>query len=341
MKAAFLTEPNKIELREVEKPHCGENEIIVKIAYCGICTLEQRLFTGDRKIYYPIVPGHEACGVIEEIGKKVITGHKIGDKVALDLVNRCHICHACLSGNSNMCENRFKKGQKVLGGFSEYMSVRPDQCYILPSDFSLKTASLVEPVACCIRSMKKLDVKLGDDVLIIGAGPMGQIQAKVAKAMGARVFVADIDEKRLDFALKAGCDKVFNARDTEQFIKDVKEATDSHGVNAVAVTTPVEVSLLAATQVITSNGKINVYTSYNDDPKLPFGMNSLHRIEALVTGSEGRTEFDFYQSVRALISSRIVVDDLISEVYPLKEVEKAVGRAMNGGTYRVLLQMEA
>lgn len=340
MKAAYLTDANKIEVREIEIPKPSDCEILVKVAYCGVCTLEQRLYTGDRKIYYPLVLGHEASGTIVEIGSKVITHHKIGDKVALDLVNRCHICPACLSGNSNMCENRFKKGQKVLGGFSDYIIARPDQCFILPKETDLKKAALTEPVSCCIRSLKKLGVGLGSDLLIIGAGIMGQIQARLGRAIGCRVIVADIDKERLHFALANGCDKVIDASDTQSFIDSVKEYTEGRGVDAVSVTTPAKVSLEAATKVLATCGRINIYTSYNEDPELPMGMNSLHRIEALITGSEGRSEKDFYQSVRTLSLDRINVEDLISEIYPIMETEKALNRALDKDTYRVLIKME-
>jgi len=340
MKLAYLTAPEKIEIFETNIPLFTAEEILVKIAYCGICTLEQRLFTGERKLYYPIVPGHEVSGVIEKVGEKVITNHKVGDKVALDLVNRCRICPPCLTGNSNLCENRFKEGQRVLGGFSQYIVVNPEQCYQLPPNFSLKIAAFAEPVACCLRSLKKLDVKLGDDVLIIGAGVMGQLQAKLARAMGARVFVTDINEERLELAKNGGADEGLNAKNTKKLIETIKKLTNERGVNAISVTTPAKVALEVAINTIANNGKINIYTSYSDNPTFSINPNTFHRKEITITGSEGRSEADFYQSVRALILSRITVDELISKVYPLDEVEKAVRRALDKDTYRVLLKME-
>jgi L-iditol 2-dehydrogenase len=340
MKAAFLREPKHITVEETPKPVTGPGDIMVKVAYCGICTLEQRLYTGERKLYYPIIPGHEASGVIEEIGGEVNTRHKVGDHVALDLVNRCHICPACLSGNSNMCENRFKKGQRTLGGFAEYILTRPDQAHVVPASLPPENAAFSEPVACCIRSLKKVSLKMGENLLIIGAGPMGMMHLKVALLMGARVIVSDIDKKRLEDARAMGADAVVNASDGRIMAEEVKVLTEGRGADCCVVATPASQALQAAADSLAVNGRINIYTSYNDKPLFPLDMNSLHRIEALITGSEGRNEEDFYRATRILSFGKIDVADLVSAVYPLEKVSEAIEAALSGSVYRVLLKME-
>ena len=139
MKAAVLTEVRNIEVREVDTPAVANNEVLVKLKACGICTLEQRLYTGDMKIYYPIVPGHEASGVVVEAGSAVIGEYKPGARVAVDLVTRCGECYYCRTGQSNMCSNRFRKGQRVLGGFGEYIAVRGSQIYPIPDSIDRKS----------------------------------------------------------------------------------------------------------------------------------------------------------------------------------------------------------
>jgi L-iditol 2-dehydrogenase len=339
MKAAFLQEPRRFTVEETPKPAAGPGDLLVKLAYCGICTLEQRLYTGDRKLYYPIIPGHEASGVIEEVGENVKTQHQAGDHVALDLVNRCHICPACLSGNSNMCENRFKKGQRVLGGFAEYILVRPDQAYVIPPGLPLEKAAFSEPLACCIRSLKKVSLKMGENLLLIGAGPMGMMHLKTALLMGARVIVSDVNKKRLEDAGAMGADAVVDASDGKRMVEEIKALTEG-GVDCCVVTTPAPQALQAAVDSIAVNGRINIYTSYNDKPLLPLDMNSLHRLEALVTGSEGRSEEDFYRAVRLLSFGKIDVADLVSGIYPLEKAGEAVEAALSGSTYRVLLKLE-
>lgn len=338
MKAAVLTAPETIEIQDtLEKPCISDDEVLVKLEYCGICTLEQRLYSGAMKIYYPIVPGHEASGIVEEVGPKVLSDLQPGQKVAIDLVTRCNECYYCRTGNSNLCENRFKRGQKVLGGFSEYIAVKATQVFPVPEDMGLETAAFAEPVACCIRSLNKIHLKLAEDLLIIGAGPMGLMHLQVGICMGARVFVADVNEKRLEDALALGAAGVVNPEKTDA-VQYIKDNTEGRGSDACIVTTQALSALDTAFQAVGKDGRINIYTSYNDKPVLPVDANTLHRNEYLVTGSEGRTAEDFLRAVRLLAFGKVKVDRLISKTVGFKEVSDGIVSAMSSDTYRVLLQ---
>lgn len=341
MKRIYLTEPKKMEIREEPIPVPRSHEVLVKIAYCGICTLEQRLYDGERKIYYPIVPGHEASAVVVTVGDEVKTTVAEGDHVVLDLVNRCHACPACLSGNSNLCENRFKKGQRVLGAFSQYMVVTPDQLQTIPDSLSLKHAAFTEPLACCIRSLRKSKVSLGDTLLVSGAGTMGLLHVKAALAMGVRVIVSDIDGSRLADARRIGADEVVDASDEQQFHDRIMAMTCNHGVDSCIITTTAVSAVESAFRVLAPAGILNIYTSYGNKPTLPMDMNTIHRNEFVITGSEGRTESDFYTAVRALANRRVTVDELVTRIYPMEQAAEAVKEALSGSTYRVLLDMEA
>jgi len=340
MRSVYLTEPRKLEIRQEETPVPRDHELLVKIAYCGICTLEQRLYDGERKIYYPIIPGHEASGTVVVVGSEVMTSVKVGDHVVLDLVNRCHSCPACLSGNSNLCENRFKKGQRVLGAFSEYMVVKPEQVQVIPDELPLDQAAFAEPLSCCIRSLRKAKAGLGDTVLVSGAGTMGLLHVKAALAMGVRVIVTDIAKSRLDDALAMGADFALDASDSQVFVDTLRSLTHGRGVDSCIITTPSVCAVETAAKVLAPGGTLNIYTSYGDKPVLPIDMNTIHRNEFVITGSEGRSEYDFNTSVRALANGKVVVDDLISRIYPLDQAAQAVEAALSGKTYRVLLKME-
>jgi threonine dehydrogenase-like Zn-dependent dehydrogenase len=181
VKAAVLVAPGRIEIRDVDDPAIDKGEILVKLKACGICTLEQRLYKGTMKMAYPLVPGHEASGVIIDVGSAVIGAFAPGMHVALDLVMRCGECYYCKIGKSNLCANRFKKGQKILGGFAEYIAVRPSQVYRLPSTLDYDEAAFAEPLSCCIHSLKKLKVAMTEDILIVGSGVMGLLHVLVAR----------------------------------------------------------------------------------------------------------------------------------------------------------------
>lgn len=340
MKSAYITGANQMEIRQTEKPVPLPTELLVKIAYCGICTLEQRLYTGQRTIYLPIVAGHEASATVVAIGSAVVSDHTLGDHVALDLVNRCHICPECLSGNSNLCQNRFNKGQQVLGAFSEFMAVRADQAHILPKDLPLHHAALTEPLACAIRSLKKVGLQLGETLLICGSGAMGLLHMKVALAMGARVIICDIDKERLQDAQRMGCTAILDASDAKHVVEQVKGLTGGRGVDCCIITSTSSNAANLAFQLLAPAARINVFTSYDDKPPFPIDMNTVHRREYQITGSEGRSEIDFNQAVRVLSNKTIGVAELISKIFPMDAIEEAMQAALEKTTYRVLVKVD-
>ncbi|MCK5828493.1 alcohol dehydrogenase catalytic domain-containing protein [Candidatus Bipolaricaulota bacterium] len=336
MKAAVLIDPRKMTIQDVDDPKADDSKIIVKIKYCGICTLEQRLYTGDMKIYYPIIPGHEASGEIVEVGANVIGDFTPGMRVALDLITRCGQCHFCRTGSSNLCSNRFKRGQQVLGGFGEYIAVDGSQVFPIPDNMTLQEVSFTEPVACCIRSLKKLQVVLGENVLIVGAGTMGILHLQVARAMGARVFVSDPDLKRLEVAKNLGAFAVIDPS-KEDLKEIIRSETDGIGVGACVVTSPAPVALSSGISALAKGGRLNIYTSYLEEMSLPIDANNVHRNEILITGSEGRTAIDFQQAVKLIAYGMIDVNPLISQVVDYESITEGIEAAMRPDTLRVLL----
>ena len=270
---------------------------------------------------------------MEQVGPGVLAVLEPGQKVALDLVTRCNQCYYCRTGNSNHCENRFKKGQRVLGGFAEYITVKATQVFPVPEEMDLKTAAFSEPVACCIRSLNRIGLSLAEDLLILGAGPMGLMHLQVAVSMGARVFVSDINEKRLQDALDLGAAGVVNP-ENEDVIDYIKKKTNGTGADACVITTPAHSALETAFGAVSKSGRINIYTSYGDTPALPVDANKLHRSEYLVTGSEGRTAEDFLTSVRLLSFGKVKVDTLISMSIPFERIDEGMKAAASSDTYR-------
>jgi len=337
MKAAVLIEPRNVLIQEVEDPTMTDTRVLVRIRSCGICTLEQRLYQGDLKIHYPIIPGHEASGEIVEIGSRVIGDFASGMHVALDLITRCGQCYFCRTGRSNLCVNRFKPGQQALGGFGELIAVRGMQVYPIPDDMTLQEAAFVEPVACCIRSMKKLEVELGETVLIVGAGPMGIMHLQVARAMGARVFISDPNVVRLEVARRLGASASIDPS-KEDLQETIRSETGGIGVDACVVTSPAPAALSSGLSVLAKAGRLNIYTSYMEKMPLPMDANKMHQNESLITGSEGRTEFDFHQAVKLIGYGMIDVKPLISQVVDYEHICEGIEAAMSPNTLRVLLE---
>ena len=337
MKAAVLVEPRKMEIQDVDDPKMTDTRVLVKIRNCGICTLEQRLYRGDLKIYYPLIPGHEASGEIVEIGSRVIGEFEVGMRVALDLVTRCGQCYYCRTGNSNQCSNRFKPGQQVLGGFGEYIAVRGAQVHPIADSTTFQEAAFSEPVACCIRSLKKINATLGETVLVIGAGPMGLMHLQVARSMGARVFVSDPDTTRLEIAKELGAYAVVDPS-AEDLKEVIKAQTGGIGVDACVVTSPAKAALSSGISALSKGGRLNIYTSYLEEMPLPLDANNAHRNENLITGSEGRTPIDFHQAVKIIGYGMINVKPLVSKVVDYDHITEGIELAMEQASIRVLLE---
>jgi len=339
MKAAVLTGPEKLEIQTLDTPEIKPGEVLVKLKSCGICTLEQRLYRGDMKIYYPIIPGHEAAGEVIEVGSEVLSDLKAGTRVAIDMVTRCGECYYCRTGQSNMCQNRFNKGVRILGGFGEFIAVKSTQVFPIADSVSFKEAAFAEPVACCIRSLKKVGLTIAEDVLIHGAGPMGLMHLQVAKAMGSRVFISDPDVVRLEMAGKMGAAGTFDP--TKQNLPEIiKEITEGRGADVCIITSPAHAALKGAVDSLSKVGRLSIYTSYGDKPDLPVDANTLHRNEFLITGSEGRTATDFHQAVRLLGFGMVDVNPLVSSTTGFSGLEEGIKSAMLNSTYRVLLEHE-
>jgi threonine dehydrogenase-like Zn-dependent dehydrogenase len=327
-------------LQEIETPRIGAGEVLVKLKYCGICTLEQRLFTGVTRVSYPVIPGHEASGIVEEVGEEVLNPLRPGTPVTLDLVTRCGECYFCRTGQSNLCQNRLNGGQRVLGGFAEYRAVSARQVFPVPADLPLAEAAFAEPVACCIRSLKKISLSLAEDLLIIGAGPMGIMHLLVARCLGARVFVSDLLAPRRQKAAELGACLTIDPA-AEDLPAVIRDHTEGRGVDACVITSPGQPALQCAAAAVSKGGRISIYTSYEDQLAIPVDADSVHRNETLITGSEGRTERDFQQAVRLLGFRMVQVAPLISLYTPFARIAEGIRQAASSGTYRVLLDLEA
>ncbi len=340
MKAAVLVGPKRIEIREVETPRIGDGEVMVKARYCGICTLEQRIYSGDMSFHYPVIPGHEVSGEIVEVGRNVLADLQPGMPVALDLATRCGECHFCRTGRSNMCQNRFKPGRRTLGGFGEYIAAAARQVFPVPEPLSLQEAAFTEPVACCLHSLKMVHPSLAEDLLIVGAGPMGLMHLQAALCMGLRVIVSDPDAARLRRAAEMGAARTVDPQG-EDLAGVVRGLTGGRGVDACILTSPAPQALQSAFEALSPAGRINVYTSYFDQPPLPIDANTVHHHEIHVSGSEGRTEQDFHQALRLLAFGRIRVRPLISAFTSYRDIEHGMALALSRETFRVLLDHEA
>ncbi|MBA7576294.1 putative zinc-type alcohol dehydrogenase-like protein YjmD [subsurface metagenome] len=336
MKAAVLNGPKDLKITEVKKPDMGHGEVLVRIEACGICTLEQRLFSGDQKIFYPIVAGHEASGTIEAVHEKALTSLKPGNRVALDLLNRCGACYYCRIGADHLCENRFKPGQNLMGGFGEYISIPASQAFLISDELSYEEAALTEPLSTCLHSFEEARVIKGETVVIIGAGTMGLLHLILSRVEGNSAIVCDLEDKRLQKANTLGADKTINPV-TEDAVGAVLGVTGKRGADVVILTASGKEAFKLAMSVLRPGGRIVLFAKGNKEFEVRIEPNELHSKEISLIGVQGRTSAQFHKAVSLLNGKKIDISPVISEKVSLNDINSGMARALDQSTYRVLV----
>lgn len=208
MKAAVLHGKENLRITELPVPVPKEDEILVKVAYCGICGTDVHLYEGDEgsvKLVPGTVPGHEISGTIE----------KTGEKVVVDPNYYCGTCEMCQKGKYNYCRNIFNTGVTVNGGFAEYVLAHESQIHKIPKHLPLADASFAEPVSCCLHGAQLAGIGKDDRVLITGAGTIGLIMLQICRNYGASyIAVSEPVEEKRKRALRLGADAVFDSAKT-------------------------------------------------------------------------------------------------------------------------------
>ena len=323
---------------------CGNDEIRVKIAYCGICGSDVHEYLGGpifspqpgQKNPYtgaelPIIMGHEMSGTILEIGSS-ITGFKVGQNIAVNpsLDDRHHgrePCGICKSGRLNLCKSWATYGLNAHGGgFADEIVVKPFSCIPLPEGVSLKAAALAEPLAVASHMIRISGFKAGQDVVILGGGPIGLALLLLLKSKGVRkVIVSEVAETRSRQATKFGADLVINPLaksangSTDPVLDAVQRVIGEDGADIAFDAMGIQSTLDTALKVVKPGGVVfNV--AIHEKPLL-MNPNSFSFTEVKLMGGICYTHEDFVDVLEVLASGRIRAEDMITSVVPL---EKAV-----------------
>jgi len=212
MRAAVCVEPGKMALEERPIPKPAADEVIVRVEASGVCGSDVRGFHGTHPEieHYPIILGHEFAGTVVELGTDV-AAPAVGTRVTVEPLAVCGVCRGCVRGTYQLCNSLKLNGHHYEGSFAEYTTAKARFCYPIPTEMDMETAAFGEPVAVAVHAVKRAQVALGDFVVILGAGPIGNLCMQVAKAAGARTLITDVDSRKLTVAKKTGADLTANA----------------------------------------------------------------------------------------------------------------------------------
>jgi len=331
MKAALIRGVNDVRVEDVPIPKIGRKEIIVKMMACGVCGTDIEKMRGE--LLTPPVLGHEAAGEIFEVGQDVVD-LKVGERVLVHHHVPCYICHYCRHGSHTMCEE-FQRSNIDPCGFAEYFrvpetNINRGAVLRVPDKISFEEATLVEPTACCIRSIMKWDIQIGDDVLVIGAGPIGLTQIQLLKLFGvSRVFSSDVLDFRLEAAKRIGADETINPRQ-ENLVERIKETTEGRGADVVVVATGTTDAIVQALRSVRRGGTVNLFGAPHRGTSLSYDISEIFIREVSIIPSYSTTELETNMALKLLVSGRIDLRGLISHRFRLEHVVDAIRYAADG-----------
>jgi L-iditol 2-dehydrogenase len=321
MRAVYQVGVNRSEVRQAPVPRPGEREVLVAVKACGVCGSDLHFYThgriGDFVVRDPLVLGHEAAGEVVELGPAVKT-LKTGDRVALEPGVPCRHCAYCLSGRYNLCQDVvFYSAPPHDGFFREYVALPEDFCYPLPETVSTEAGATVEPLAVVLHAIALVGLRPGDEVVVLGAGPIGLLAAAAARALGAgRITSTDLAPARLEFALKMGADRTVPAAEATEALRDSADVV----LDCVAV----EETLAQGVDIIKPGGRIAWVGMAAQTASLAFQKFQVK--EALVTGVF-RYANRFGPAVALLASGAVQTDPLITKRFQFPDVAAALDYA--------------
>ncbi len=319
MKAARIEQPGKSIVTVVAEPSVGADDVLIKVHAAGICGTDLHIFKGEYEAEYPIIPGHEFSGEVVAVGANVIN-FKVGDRVTADPNIPCNRCSYCQRNEPNQCKNLRAIGVTRSGAFAEYV-VAPEGNVFAIGDMTYGAAALIEPLACVVWGIKRVDVQAGDTALVFGAGPMGALVAQSLKQAGAvRVVVTDVVPWRLQMAEQLGATHTVVA-DQQQASK--LKAIEPDGYDIVVDATGIPAVLEGTFPYAKPRGKIWVFGVTPQGTTVKFPSYEVFRKDLQIIGSfaVNRT---FPQSIALIQSGAIKVEPLISHQLPLDDFSKGL-----------------
>lgn len=343
MKAIVKTKEgyDQIEYMDVEEPKVYGDRVKIKVAYAGICGSDIHTFKGEYASNKPpVVLGHEFSGIVTEIGPDV-TKFKVGDRVTSETTfETCGSCIYCQTKDYNLCDHRKGLGTQADGGLAEYVLSREESVHKVADTITLLSASLTEPLACCVHGLlEKTTVTNQDIVLILGPGTMGLLSAQVAMACGAKVMITGItkDSKRLDIAEKMGVHRTINV-DVETLETVVSEETDGNGPTMVVDCSGFIPAVNQALRLIRKKGTF-VQLGMFGKKENPMDQDAIIQREVTYIGSRTQKPSSWDLSLELMEKGLVHPEVVVTQKIALKDFKEGLQRLMDGDEVKIVIDM--
>lgn len=334
MKTIEITKPYEIKLIDKEKPEIKDGEALLKVLYCGICGADVASFTGNQPFTtYPRIPGHEFSAQIVEIPENG-KGLKKGDIVTCNPYFNCGECYSCRRGIVNACTDNQTMGVQRDGSFQEYITM-PIERIIDGRGLSAQELALIEPFSISNHALSRAEVKSGDNLLIMGAGPIGLFALLKAKAIGAKVAIADMLSNRLELAKEYGADLIINVKESDLHDKCV-EFTNGNGFDVCVEACGAPETLLNCIDEAAHGA--NIILIGNGKRETSFVHSVILKKELNIFGSRNAFTKDFEELIELVKAGKVNPLKIISGIYEADNARAAFDSLVNNdGTLAKLL----
>lgn len=329
MNAVIYHNFDDIRLEKSPIPTIASQELLVKVHGCGLCGSD--ILKIVQQAPPPVTLGHELTGTIVERGNSV-TAFEVGQRVIVAHHVPCGMCHYCRHGNYSMCAS-FKASNIDPCGFADYIRVPAEHVQhttlALPDSLSAEEGSFTEPLACCVRAVKRTPLMNGDSVIVVGLGSIGLLMVQAVKAFGLvtnqhiQVFGVDLLPERLQLACKLGADAAWLAPHDEQGLRTMLAAyTEGRGADVAIITVAGTYPFTQAVAAVRKGGTVNIFAAHNR--AAPINLETLYQQELTITSTYSSSPDELRTALDWLSSGQVRVAHLISHRLPLERFAEGV-----------------
>ncbi|MFP6712957.1 MAG: alcohol dehydrogenase catalytic domain-containing protein [Rhodospirillales bacterium] len=336
MKAALLSEPNKVAITDRPTPTCGAGEVLVKISHVGICGTDTKIYSGGIPANTPIVMGHEAVGEIIE--GQAADGSGPGDRVIVDPVLYCGDCFYCDKGDTHLCENGGLVGREIDGVFAEYFLTPASNIFALGTKIDMTEAPLIQVMTTVLHAQNRANIQSDEVVVILGLGVTGLLQIQVAKALGVKTVIGvSRNAYKRGLASQMGADVVVEHGEAAK--AEVLKLTEGRGADVVIEAVGYISVLGEALDLARIGGRIIPFGIYAAlEGKLPF--YEFYFKELNIINARAALPSDFPASIKLVEDGKVDLTPFITHTYKLDDLSEAIKLLMEPSDKRLKVILE-
>jgi 2-desacetyl-2-hydroxyethyl bacteriochlorophyllide A dehydrogenase len=322
-RAAVLTEPRRFTLATRARSTPGRGEALVRVAATAVCHTDLAIYTGSHPgVRYPVVPGHEAAGVVEAVGPDCRVA--VGTRVVINPIIACGACDCCARGDENLCRRAGLLGRELDGSLAEHLVLPERYLHPVPDAVSLEAATLIETLATVRHAQQRVRIDSGDAVVVLGQGATGLLHTRLAKLAGAAPVVAiSRSGWKRDLARRMGSDVTVDPASGD-IVAEVLASTHGRGADVVIDTAGDPDLVRPALDMLRPGGALLLY-AISHQPVPDFTTFPVYYKELKLVGSRALIPGDFAPAIRMVAEGAVNVDGFISGSYPLHEAPAAFG----------------